>query len=100
MFTPPGSHYAPRAGTGDAMITKLTRLALAALATAPLAGCGYFKTARPQPLTPDAFTAPRAATVQGNGVATDSGGPVGAGERARPAIAIPLDKPANPTPKL
>jgi hypothetical protein len=71
---------------------------------------GCTQAPKPQPLTPEAFVGPRSASVSGaEGTASGSGGTVGAGESARPAVAIPanktsadldnaLKKPAGPRP--
>jgi parvulin-like peptidyl-prolyl isomerase len=72
------------------------------LATAAVAvGCSNkanHKAPDPRPLTPEAFIQPRAGSaVSESGTATGSGGEVGAGEAARPAITIPLGKKPAPT---
>jgi len=68
--------------------SALFGLAAAAAATA-LAGCTTAP--KPQPLTPEAFISPRSATVAGGGAASGGDGSVGAGESARPAVAIPAN---------
>src|SRR4051812_41273628 len=80
------------------------------IAVAVAVGGGCTQAPKPQPLTPEAFVGPRSASVSGaEGTASGSGGTVGAGESARPAVAIPanqtsadldnaLKKPAGPRP--
>jgi len=79
--------------------------ALVLATTAALAGCASKNPSAPapRPLTPEAFISPRAGgTVSQAGTAQGSGGEVGAGEAARPAIQIPTGgknaKPQNATP--
>ena len=63
-------------------------------AVAAVSGCA--STPKPQPLTPEAFISPRSANISGaNGAAEGSGGTVGAGESAKPAVAIPANGVSN-----
>jgi hypothetical protein len=68
---------------------------------AALAGCsaGNRSAPAPRPLSPEAFIGPRSGTVGNAGTAVGSGGTVGAGEAARPAVQIPTGgKNAKPQP--
>ena len=84
----------------NASKSGLSALVLAATAAVAV-GCASksnHKAPDPRPLTPEAFIQPRAgSSVSEGGTATGSGGEVGAGEAARPAITIPLGKKPVPT---
>src|SRR4051794_10398978 len=84
---------------GTTMTPKNVRATALVLAAAALAGCSKNQSPAPRPLTPEAFIGPRSGTVSNAGTAEGSGGTVGAGEAARPAVQIPTGgKNAKPQP--
>src|SRR4051812_33665748 len=92
--TPPGAPM-----NASSTRRRATALLLATAAAAVLAGCAKQQAPGPRPLTPEAFIGPRSGTtVSQSGTAEGSGGTVGAGEAARPAVQIPAGG-KNPKPQ-